>query len=453
MQNAAFPRIGFPFLADVEIPKVRRVRLRQPRGTPIADLEGTVRRAVRGSRRLRALKAGSRVAVALGSRGIANIALIAREAIAELKGMGLDVFVVPAMGSHGGATAEGQVKVLASLGMTEEYLSAPIEATMDVVEYGETPDGARCKFDRNAAEADAVLVVNRVKSHTTFDRPIESGLVKMVAVGLGKQEGAQQVHRTGPPGLSETLPALARIALAKSPVAYGLALVENAAKEMVRIEGVEPEDFFASDERLLVEAKSFIARLPFDPIDALVVEEIGKDISGAGMDHAVIGRADLRSIPNPPPFVSRIAVLGLSKATGPNGLGVGLADFTTADLVERIDLQMIYMNSLTSTLVEKSRIPIVLPHDLDAVRAVVSTSWSRTDLETKLCVIRSTLHLDEVLISDALLPELERSGRAEAVGERFALRFDGDGRLLSRAYEADEANRPRALRQAAEWHV
>lgn len=438
MPSVTFPAIDFPFLAKVEIPHVRRVKLKHPRGVPITDIEATVRRAVRASRRLGALAPGASVAVGLGSRGISHIALIAREAIAELKAMGLQPFVVPSMGSHGGGTAEGQVKVLASLGMTEEYLRVPIRATMDVVDYGETADGARCKFDRHAAGADAVLVINRVKSHTTFDRPVESGLCKMVAVGLGKAEGAQQVHRIGPPGLSDTLPALARLALQKSPVAYGIALVENAAKEMVRIEGVEPEDFFTSDQRLLVEAKSFTARLPFDPIDALVVEQIGKNISGAGMDHAVMGRADLRSIPNPPPFVSRIAVLGLSKATGGNGLGVGLADFTTVGVVEQIDLQMIYMNSLTSTLVEKSRMPIVLPHDLDVLRATVSTSWSATDLTTRLCLIRSTLHLDDILISEALLADLEASGQASDIGEPFPLRFNEAGALLTRAYAADE---------------
>ncbi|MCO5090362.1 hypothetical protein [Bosea sp. (in: a-proteobacteria)] len=438
MASASFPAIDFPFLAKVDIPRVRRVGLDHPRGTPVSDIAGSVRRAVRASRRLAALKPGASVAVGLGSRGISHIALIGREAIAELKAMGLFPFVVPAMGSHGGGTAEGQVKVLASLGMTEDYLGAPIRATMEVVDYGVTADGARCKFDRHAAAADAVLVINRVKSHTTFDRPVESGLCKMVAVGLGKAEGAQQVHRIGPPGLSDTLPALARLALQKSPVAYGIALVENAAKEMVRIEGVEPEDFFASDERLLVAAKALTARLPFDPIDALVVEQIGKNISGAGMDHAVMGRADLRSIPNPPPFVSRIAVLGLSKATGGNGLGIGLADFTTVGVVGQIDLQMIYMNSLTSTLVEKSRLPIVLPHDLDALRATVSTSWSATDAATRLCLIRSTLHLDEILISEALLPDLKASGRAGFIGDPFALRFDETGALLTRAYAADE---------------
>ncbi|WP_404863237.1 DUF362 domain-containing protein [Georhizobium sp. MAB10] len=439
MPSAQFPELRFKHLEDVVLPKVARVRLRHPAGDPIADIPGAAEKAIRSSARLNAMPAGSAIAVALGSRGINSIPTVARTVIDTLKAMGHAPFVVPAMGSHGGGTAEGQVKVLANLGLTPEALGCEIRATMDVVDYGETPDGARCKFDKNAAGADAVVVINRVKSHTTFDRPIESGLVKMTAVGLGKADGARAVHRTGPPALSETLPALAKIALQHSPIAFGIALVENAAKQLVVLEGVDRDDFFEADERLLKLAKTHIARLPFDHIDALVVEQIGKDISGAGMDHAVTGRADLRSIPNPPPFVSRIAVLGLSKATGGNGLGIGLADFTTLDVAAKVDVQQIYMNSLTSTLVEKSRFPIVLADDRDALRALVSTSWSRTDPETGLCIIRSTLHLDEVLLSEALLPAMRASANYVDEGPLEDLRFDEAGRLLTRAYAADMA--------------
>jgi hypothetical protein len=438
MASPAFPVLRFPHLDSVTLPKVARVRLNHPKGQPITDVAAAVRMAVQGSARLARLAPGSSVAVALGSRGILQIAEVAQAAIATVRAMGHHPFVVPAMGSHGGGTAEGQVAVLASLGMTEAALGAEIRSSMDVVDYGETAEGARCKFDRHAAGADAVLVINRVKSHTTFDRPIESGLVKMTAVGLGKAEGARSVHRTGPPAMTETLPALARIALQKSPIALGIALVENAAEQLVLIEGVEPEQFFASDERLLKFAKTLTARLPFAHIDALVVEKIGKDISGAGMDHAVTGRADLRSIPNPPPFVSRIAVLGLSKATGGNGLGIGLADFTTVSVAQAIDLRQIYMNSLTSTLVEKSRYPIVLADDRDSLRALVSTSWSADDAATGLCVIASTLHLDEVLLSEPLLREIRQSPIYVSESPLQDLRFDDSGTLLTHAYERDD---------------
>ncbi|SDX05716.1 DUF362 domain-containing protein [Roseicitreum antarcticum] len=438
MTSPTFPALHFPLLDSVVLPQVARVNLKHKAGTPVADVPGAVRDAIKLSARLAALRPGSSVAIALGSRGISQIVTVARAAIDTVRDMGHLPFVVPAMGSHGGGTADGQVGVLAKLGLTEEALGVEIRSSMEVVDYGETDVGARCKFDKHAAHADAVIVVNRVKSHTTFDRPIESGLVKMTAVGLGKADGARSVHRTGPVALSDTLPALARIALARSPIALGIALVEDSDKALVAIEGVAPEDFFASDERLLKLAKTFIARLPFSHIDALAVEQIGKDISGAGMDHAVTGRADLRSIPNPPPFVARIAVLGLSKATGGNGLGVGLADFTTVSVASSIDLRQIYMNSLTSTLVEKSRFPIVLANDLDVMRALVSTSWSADNASTGLCIVASTLHLNQVLLSGPLLEQIRQSEIYVSEGPLQDLRFDADGKLLTRAYERDE---------------
>ncbi|SFD96393.1 protein of unknown function [Sulfitobacter brevis] len=436
MNHAQFPSLAFPHLDKVELPDVTRVRFKRQASKAIENVEEAVRGEIQRSDRLKQMPKGASIAVAVGSRGIAKIDLVARATVQCLREMGHSPFVVPAMGSHGGGTAEGQKEVLAKLGMTEESLGAEIRSSMEVVDYGETPDGARCKFDKIAAEADGIVVINRIKSHTTFDRPIESGLVKMVAVGLGKAEGARAVHRTGPDAFLRTLPNLAAIALDKAPVALGIALVENAQKQLHIIEGVAPSDFFASDERLLKLAKSFIPRLPFEQLDALAVEQIGKDISGAGMDFAVTGRADLRSMPNPAPFIARIAVLGLTKGTGGNGLGVGLADFTTLSVMERIDIQQIYMNSLTSTMVEKSRIPIVLRNDKDALRALVSTSWSKDDRSTRFCQIRSTLHLDEVLISASLLEEARQSplyGGEEDVGP---LAFDSEGQLTSRAYVA-----------------
>lgn len=440
METVSFPLIDFPHLNTVTIPRFARAKLIFRRGTTISDIEPTVRSAVQASRRLRALKRGSNVAVALGSRGIARIALVGRTVIYALKQMGLAPFVVPAMGSHGGGTAEGQTSLLAKLGMTEEYLGAPIRATMDTVNYGSIEDGTPCLFDSNAAKADGIVVVNRVKSHTTFDRPIESGLVKMVAVGLGKADGARNVHRIGARGLSETLPSLARLALSKAPISFGIALIENPMKELAVIEGVEPEDFFSADERLLTLAKSLIARLPFDYLDTLVVEKIGKEISGTGMDYAVTGRADLRGVPNPDvPLINKITVLGVTPASCGNGLGIGLADFTTKRTVDQIDLRTIYMNSLTSTLAEKSRIPIVLPDDLAAIRAGVSTSWSASDQLVRMCIIRSTLHLDEILVSEVLLPELAQSGKASSIGPLVDLEFASDGTLLTHAYSMDEA--------------
>lgn len=431
--SPVFPALRFPHLAEVALPRMQRVRIQHRAGTPVDSVEGCVTGALEKSEKIRALAPNSEVAIAVGSRGISGIGQVVRATVDYLVARGLRPFIVPAMGSHGGASAAGQTALLASLGITREYTGAEIRASMETVVYGRTADGMACHFDRNAAQAAGIVVINRIKSHTSFDRPNESGLVKMLAVGLGKEQGARNVHRLGPPGLSRVLPELARIALEAAPVAFGIALVENADKDLVVIEGVEPRDFFAADERLLATAKTFLARLPFREIDALVVEFIGKDISGAGMDHAVTGRADIRGVANPAePFISKIAVLGVTAGSHGNGLGIGLADFTTLDLVSRLDLQTIYMNSLTSTLCEKARMPIVLPTERDAIGAAVVTSWAKSAADAKVCVIRSTLHLNEVLASPALLQAHGEDPRLSLVGPPVSMEFSQEGLLLTR---------------------
>lgn len=434
--SPVFPALHFPHLSAVPLPKVQRVHLNHPKGEPVKSVAMAVIDALSRSERLKALAPNSEVALAVGSRGIRAMVPVLKATVGYLVARRMRPFIVPAMGSHGGASAQGQAALLAGLGITPESIGVEIRANMETVVYGETQDGIACHFDRIAGQAPAVIVINRVKSHTSFDRPNESGLVKMVAVGLGKAEGARSVHRLGPPGLSRVLPDLARIALAHAPIIYGLALVENADKELVAIEGAEPQAFFQVDERLLVKAKSLLARLPFEKIDALVVEVLGKDISGAGMDHAITGRADIRGVSNPAkPFVAKIAVLGVTPASNGNGLGIGLADFTTLDVVNRLDLQTIYMNSITSTLCEKARIPIALPSERDAISAAVVTSWASAPADAKLCVIRSTLHLNEILASPSLLAAHGEDPAVSASGSHISLDFDERGTLLTRCLE------------------
>jgi hypothetical protein len=410
-----------------------RVRLTHPKGGPIADIAGAVDEALAPSKRLADLPSDASVAVAVGSRGIAHIPEVVAAAVRHLKQRGFAPFIVPAMGSHGGATAEGQAGVLAHLGVTEQTVGAPVRATMETVEYGATLHGIPCRFDRNAAEADAVLCINRVKSHTSFDRPIESGLTKLIAVGLGKQVGAQNVHRLGPRGYTEVLPQLARIAIDHSPIAYGIALVENADKQLVVIEGVEPDGFAAADERLLKVAKTLIARLPFEHVDGLIVEWIGKEISGAGMDPAVVGRVGIRSVPDPgKPFVNKLAVLGVTEDSYGNAVGLGNADYTTRKVANHIDLVPMYMNSITAAGTEGARIPAVLADDRTVFQAMVATCW-RSDLENaRLCQIRSTLHLHEILVSPALYTDLEGRPDAERVSDPAPLKFSEAGDLLTR---------------------
>ncbi|HEX5077703.1 MAG TPA: hypothetical protein VFV80_01050, partial [Geminicoccaceae bacterium] len=254
-----------------------------------------------------------------------------------------------------------------------------------------------------------------------------------VAVGLGKQAGAQNVHRLGPRGYTEVLPALARIAIEHSPIAYGIALVENGQKQLVAIEGVEPAAFYATDERLLKLAKSLAPHLPFEHIDALAVEWIGKEISGAGMDPAVVGRVGIRSIPDPePPFVNKLAVLGVTEDSAGNGVGIGNADYTTRKVANGLDLTSIYMNAITAGGTEGARIPAVLPDDRTVLQAMVATCWRADPENAKVCQIRSTLYINEILVSPSLYADVEGRSDVERLSEPLPLEFSADGDLLTR---------------------
>jgi hypothetical protein len=377
------------------------------------------------------LPEGSEIAVAVGSRGIAQIDIVARAAVAWLKGRGYAPFIVPGMGSHGGGTADGQRAVLAKLGVTEAEMGCEVRATMDTVQYGALPDGTTCRFDAHAACADGVLVINRVKAHTSFPRPIESGLTKMLSVGLGKAEGAGQVHLIGPRGFVETLPALAQRIIDNSPITAGLALVENAHKQLSIIETVAPGDFAETDQKLLVTAKKAMARLPFEQLDGLLIERLGKEISGAGIDPAISGRTDIRGIDNPAtPFIHKIAVLALSNRTEGNGIGVGMADYIPREMANGLDLQSMYMNAVTATILEKARIPIVLPDEATVVAALVATCWNTT--APRLCQIISSAQLDEIAVTPNLLPELAALDALIDHDEPLPLRFDETGTLITR---------------------
>ena len=324
MLNPYFPPVDLPILEGVEPPLVKRVRIPQPRAEAIQDLEGTIEAHLREAVKVNRLPPGSSIAVGVGSRGIAHLPRLVKSVIDYLKSRELEPFIVPALGSHGGATAEGQVSLLAGLGVTEGTVGAPMRASMEVIETGRTPTDFKCLIDARAMAADGIVIIARVKPHTSFNRPIESGLVKMMAIGLGKQAGATAVHNLGPAiGLGQVLPDIGQVLIEKLPLVCGLAVVENADHEVVHLEAVEPDNFFAADERLLKLAKSTLARLPFDQIDVLIVEELGKEISGCGMDYAVTGRTDIRGIPNPlKPLIYKVAVLGCTTQSHGNATGI-----------------------------------------------------------------------------------------------------------------------------------
>lgn len=388
-----------------DLPPFTRVRQvqEQPR---VTDVPAAVARAIRESRIAQRVRPGGSVAMTVGSRGIVGIADIARAAVEALRGLGLAPFVVAAMGSHGGGTAEGQRALLAELGVTEEAVGCPIRAEMETVVLGTNQFGLPIHFDANAFRADGLVLLNRIKPHTSFTGRYESGLLKMLAVGLGKREGAAQVHKLGLPGLRQLLPEVGAFLLEKTPVSLGVALLENADEQTAKVVGVEPEDLLEAEPRLLDEARGLMGRLPFDQIDVLIVGELGKNYSGTGLDPNVIGRQRVETMPDlPRPVITRLGVLDLSAETRGNALGIGLADLTTERLVRQIDPLPLRVNSLTSNFLTRARVPLALPTDADLLAACLDTCWRSDWREARVVLIPNTLELTTLWVSPAMLPE------------------------------------------------
>lgn len=415
----------------MEFPRVARVRVKMP-SAPLTDVAGEVRKQIH--RLLDGAVAGSHVAVAVGSRGINNLLTIVAAAVEELKGRGLHPFIVPAMGSHGGATAAGQAEVLASYGITEAALGVPVRSSMEVRLLGHTPEGLPVYCDANAAGADAVLLINRVKPHTDFHGEHESGLVKMLAIGLGKRDGAELLHSYGAGGLRDMMPRVAREMLRHLPVLGGLAIVEDAYDRTARVEGLKPAEFETVEKELLAQARELMPALPFSRLDVLVVQEMGKNLSGTGMDTNMIGRIRIGGQEDPPaPAISRIVALDLTPDSHGNGLGVGLADVITRRLYDRIDLATTYANVITTGFLERGFIPITVPTDREAVTVALKTCGRRVKSEeARLAVIKNTLDIGEILVSAGLGEEVAQSPNLEFLGPWEPLLFDGSGALQTR---------------------
>jgi hypothetical protein len=381
------------------LPRMARVRQELP-DEHLPDTVGAVRDALAAGGLRERIQPGQRVAITAGSRGIANIQAVIRTVVEELKAVGAEPFVVPAMGSHGGATVEGQRAVLAEYGITEAEVGAPILATMDTVVVGHLEDGTACYMDRHAWEGDAVVIVGRIKAHTAFRGDIESGLCKMLSIGLGKQRGAETNHARG---LRETIPEVASVLLASGKVALGLGLVENAYHRLHTIRAVSPDDFHAADRELLTLANNLLPRVPFDQLDLLIVDELGKNVSGSGMDYNIVGMWRRIGGERRPDF-TQIAVLRITPQSEGNGLGVGIAGFTTRRVFEELDLQKTYMNGLTSGALDASKIPIVMASDREACEAALKAA--NPSGPPRVAWIKNTLELEAMLVSEALLPEV-----------------------------------------------
>jgi hypothetical protein len=407
-----------------EIPVPKMVRIRQNFHAPeIQDVPAAVHQAIEEAGVLSRIAPGDRVAIAVGSRGVADIAILTREVVNAVKSVNGNPFIVPAMGSHGGATAEGQREVLEQLGVTEASVGAPILSSMDVVEVGRLPKGLPIYIDKNAYEADKIIVINRIKPHTAFRGPVESGLMKMITIGLGKQKGADAAHAYSFKYMAEHVPEMAKITLAKAPIIFGLGSLENAYDRPAKIVAVPSEKFEEIEPQLLVEAKALMPRLILDPIDVLVVDEIGKDISGDGMDPNITGRY-ATPYASGGADVSRIVVLGLTEKTHGNANGIGHADVTTRKVFEETIWDYGYANALTSTVVGVIKMPMFLDSEKLAVQAAIKTCNAFDLTKVRMVRIHNTLELKEIWISESMLPEALEHPDIEVLGEPAPMVFD-----------------------------
>jgi hypothetical protein len=404
------------------------VRLRQLFDRPrVENIPATVRSQLETLDLGKTIRPGQSVALTAGSRGIANIPLVLRSVVQFLRDLGARPYVVPAMGSHGGGTAEGQKKVLESYGITEAYLGVPIRASMEVVPVGATSEGFQVFLDRHASEADHIGVVARVKPHTSYHGPVESGLLKMMMIGLGKHVGAINYHRIllDYP-YDSVVRSVGRTLMSKAPIAFGVGLVENAYDETARIEAVRPTEFEKREETLLALAKQWLARLPFQEGDLLIVDEIGKEISGSGMDTNVVGRkrAFRSASPEGQPQMRFIFVRGLSEKTHGNATGIGLADFTTTRLVKGMNYKATVINVMTAGYPDGANLPVHFDTDREVIESALKIIGTREPKDARIMRIRNTLSLEEVEVSEACLSEPRGTTPFTVVGAPHELSYD-----------------------------
>ena len=377
------------------------------------------------------IRPGMEIAVTCGSRGICNIDIIVKSICDFVRSRGAVPFVVPAMGSHGGATAEGQKELLSHYGVTEEYLGCEIRSSMETVLIGKNAEGLDVFMDKNAAQADGIILCNRVKPHTSFKGDVESGLMKMMAIGLGKQYGADKCHEAGFQNMAKNVKLFGGTVLANAPVLFGVAILENAFDKTKRLAVLDREEIPEKEPELLKEARASMPRILVDSCDVLIIDRIGKDISGTGSDPNVAGpfgdsgaQYGLKS--------QSICILDLTENTNGNGYGIGAADATTQRVFDKLDLEAMYINSITSTALWKNRIPLIMKNDREAIQVVIKCCNEIDKRNPRIVRIPDTLHLGQIMLSEAYLKEIEAIPGLERISEPAELLFDKDGNLPER---------------------
>lgn len=416
-------------LQSVSLPKVARIR-QTFSDEHLRDIPKAICEALKRPGTLDRIQPGESVAISVGSRGIDNLQLIVRTLVTELHKQGAKVTIIPAMGSHGGATAEGQREILLRLGIVPEVIGAEIVSNMEVQLIGRLPEGIPVYLSEDALKADHIVLLNRIKPHTAFRGPIESGLVKMLTIGLGKQKGAEICHARGFKYMAQTLVEMGSLLLDKTKVTFGLGIVENAYDQTHSMTAIPAKLLMDEEPKLLLIAKSLMPSLPMNQLDVLVIDEIGKDISGDGMDPNITGR-----YPTPyaqgGPEVAKMALLDLTERSHGNANGIGTADFVTRRLVEKMDLAQTYPNALTSTVTGPVKIPLTLGSDFDVIRAAVKTCNAQDPSMIRMARIKNTLSIGEFWASEAVVKELSAYEGELEIGELEDWVFDYIGNLIT----------------------
>lgn len=394
-----------------------------------AEIEDTVKRGFARNDISQRIHPGMRIAVTCGSRGVANIVVILRTIVHELKKRGAQPFVFPAMGSHGGATAEGQRDILASYRVTEEIIGCPVHSSMEVKQIGTSDDGTPIYIDKMAAESDGIIVVGRIKPHTAFRGKYESGLMKMMVIGMGKQKGAEICHLDGFGKMAERIESFGQVILKNAPVICGVGTVENAKEQTWRIAVLNPQEIIEKEPVYLEKARSLMPRIPFPEVDVLIVDQIGKDISGDGMDPNITGtfcspyaRGGIHA--------EHVAVLDLTDASHGCAIGVGMADFITRRLFDKINLEATYPNAITSKMVVQAKIPMILENDREAIQIALKTCCGIERRNPRIVRVHDTLHLETMWISEALMESAAHTDNIQVINGPFAFPFDYEGNLM-----------------------
>ena len=415
-------------LAKNTIPRMLTVKQHMPRPR-VDNVDQAVREAIEEANVLDRIKPGMRVAITGGSRGINNMVQVYKTLVQLVRSLGAEPFIFPAMGSHGGATAQGQVEVLKHLGVTEDVCGCSIISSMETDLLGYTKkNGLPAYIDHNANLADAIILVNRVKLHTSFRGNIESGLCKMAVIGMGKQKGAELCHSRGWDLMLDSILDLSETIISKSKTIFGIALVENGYDETAIVSCLPAEKILEGEQELLIKAKEYMPSIPFKDYDILIVDVMGKEYSGGGMDTNVISRYPSTAVP-PDPRQKIIAVLDLSEGSMGNAIGVGMADITTSRLFGKWNMEASYINNLTNGTLQNYKMPMVMNSDKNAIRAALQMCRLPDPSKAKVVRIHSTLELSEFQVSEALLDEAKGLG-LELCGEAKDIIFDENGNLF-----------------------